>query len=209
MKYLSFVVTLFLIISCQNEPKKLPILGDREAVEKNVDGKIVVDTAYHSISDFKFVSQYGDTITQDFVRGKIYLVDFFFTSCPTICPRVKKNMLKVYESIKNDPNVVILSHTIDPRRDDVATIKNYADKLHLNGKQWLFLTGDRDALYKSAGEYLIAAQEEETAEGGFTHSGNVMLIDENRHIRGFYNGMEEAQMTGDLLRDLAILKNEK
>ena len=118
-------------------------------------------------------------------------------------------MLKAYETLKNDPDIIILSHTIDPRHDTTAALKAYADKLHIAGKQWQFLTGNRDSLYKMAGAYLVAAQEEVTAAGGFTHSGNVMLIDKNRHIRGHYDGLKTEQLTEDLLRDIAILKKER
>jgi protein SCO1 len=210
MQKIFFFIAIITLAACGNaeQGKKLPFLGEREFVERSESGKTVTDTILHSIPDFSFTDQNGDTITQDFVQNKIYLVDFFFVACPTICPRVKKNMLKAYEKIKNDPNIVILSHTIDPRHDTTAALKAYADKLHLSGKTWHFLTGDRDSLYKMAGLYLVAAQEEKTAEGGFTHSGNVMLIDKNRHIRGYYDGLKEEQITGNLMRDIAILKAE-
>jgi protein SCO1 len=210
MQKIFLFVALLSLTACGNaeQNKKLPFLGEREFVERSEGGKTITDTILHSIPDFSFTNQDGDTITQDFVQNKIYLVDFFFVACPTICPRVKKNMLKAYEKIKNDPDIVILSHTIDPRHDTTAALKAYADKLHLSGKTWHFLTGDRDSLYKMAGLYLVAAQEEKTAEGGFTHSGNVMLIDKNRHIRGYYDGLKEEQITENLMRDIAILKAE-
>jgi protein SCO1 len=208
MQKFIFFIAILCFTACNNSEngKKLPFLGEKEMVERTEGHKTVIDTVLHRIPDFSFTNQNGDTITQDFVKNKIYLVDFFFVACPTICPRVKKNMLKVYESIKNDPDIVILSHTIDPRHDTTAALKAYAEKLRITSKQWQFLTGNRDSLYKMAGLYLVAAQEEQGAAGGFTHSGNVMLVDKNRHIRGYYDGLKEEQLTEDLLRDIALLK---
>ncbi len=188
--------------------KKLPILGERDTTMHLVAGKYQIDSVQHTIPDFDFVNQDGEHVTQKNVEGKIYLVDFFFTTCPTICPRVKKNMLKIAEEIKDDPDILILSHTIDPKHDTVSVLHTYAQKLHINTKQWQFLTGDKDVIYAQAHEYLVAVQEDTTAAGGFTHSGNVMLIDKKRQIRGYYNGLKEADMQ-NLADDIKTLKAEK
>ncbi len=212
MKKIFYFITLATILlqSCQdkNAAAKLKILGERDTAMHLVDGQYRVDSVMHTIPDFDFINQDGAHVTQKDVEGKIYLVDFFFTSCPTICPKVKKNMLKVAENIKNDPDILILSHTIDPKHDTLEVLRNYANKLHINTKQWQFLTGDKDKIYAKAHEYLIALQEDQTAAGGFTHSGNVMLIDGKRQIRGYYNGTKAEDMD-NLIRDIQILKNEK
>jgi protein SCO1/2 len=178
-------------------------LGERQAIIGK-DGQ--PDTLYHTISDFSFMNQDGKIITQNEVKNKVYLVDFFFVSCPTICPKVKKNMLKVHEHFKGNTNLLILSHSIDPRHDTVARLHDYAKRLNADTQQWQFLTGDRDSIFTMAGRYLVAAQEDSTAAGGFTHSGNVMLIDRHRRIRGYYNGLNEQDMES-LIKDTELLLN--
>lgn len=186
----------------------LPIYGEREAVERVVDGETIVDTIYHSIPDFAFVNQDSQRVTQETVAGKVYVSDFFFTSCPTICPKMKSQMLRVYEAFKANPDVVILSHSIDPAHDTVAVLKDYAERLGIETTKWHLLTGDKDSIYAIAGQYLAAAQEDADAEGGFSHSGDFYLIDQQRRIRGHYNGTLEEDVDR-LIRDIPLLLNEK
>lgn len=205
-----FSLGFIFFTACNNDVKlrKLPILGERDTSMHLEAGKYRVDSIVHTIPDFDFINQDGKHVTQADVANKIYLVDFFFTSCPTICPRVKKNLLHIAEEIKNDPDVLILSHTIDPKHDSAEVLHTYAQKLHINTKQWQFLTGDKEKIYEQAHQYLVAVQEDTTAAGGFTHSGNVMLIDKKRQIRGYYNGLKETDMK-NLLDDIHSLKAEK
>ena len=189
--------------------KTLPILGEREAVEREVDGKMVVDTLYHQIPDFAFVNQDNQRVTQETVEGKIYVTDFFFTSCPSICPKMKSEMLRVYEEYKDNPNIVLLSHSIDPQHDTVAVLKDYADRLGVQSDKWHFLTGEKDSIYDVASKYLVAVQEDgEEAGGGFTHGGHFILVDEQRRIRGVYDGTNEAAVD-QLIQDIPVLLKEK
>lgn len=205
----AFVLFSTFIYSCQSGPteKKLPILGSREPVERTVDGKTIVDTVYHQIPDFAFVNQDSQQVTQETVAGKIYVTDFFFITCPSICPKMKSQMLRVYEKYKDNPNVVILSHTIDPEHDTVAVLKDYAERMNVTADKWHFLTGDRDSIYDMALKYFIGVQEDSEAEGGFAHSGDFMLIDQNRHIRGHYHGTEQEDVDR-LLQDMDVLLKE-
>ncbi|HEY4652075.1 MAG TPA: SCO family protein [Pontibacter sp.] len=198
-----------LTYSCQSDTTTttLPILGSREAVERQVDGKTIVDTVYHQIPDFAFVDQDSQLVTQETVAGKIYVTDFFFTTCPSICPKMKSQMLRVYEKYKDNPNVVLLSHTIDPAHDTVAVLKDYAERLNVTSGKWHFVTGDRDKIYDMALKYFVGVQEDSQAEGGFAHSGDFMLVDQNRHIRGHYHGTEQADVDR-LLQDMDILLKE-
>jgi protein SCO1/2 len=209
--YSSAVVLLVAVISfwgCNSESKKLPILGERDWVTKKVDGKEVVDTIYNQIPPFSFTNQYGDTITEKIVEGKIYVTDFFFTSCPTICPVMKRQMTKVYNEYKGNPEVMILSHTIDPEHDTPKVLNTFAKDLGIAGDQWQFLTGPKEDIYALGQKsYLSAAQEDRTAEGGFLHSGAFILIDKDKHIRGMYDGTTE-EGTKKLLRDMKILLAE-
>lgn len=199
---------ILMIFACQNTSERLPIFGEREAIKKIVNGQEVIDTLYHSIPDFKFINQYGDTVTAADFKGKIYVTDFFFTTCPTICPVMKKQMLKVYEQIKGQADVAILSHTIDPQHDTPAVLKQYADDLGVTGKQWQFVTGDREKIYEiGEKKYLVVAGTDSTAPGGYIHSGAFILVDKEKRIRGTYNGTDE-ESTQRLLKDLKKLQAE-
>ena len=123
--------------------KTLPIYGNREAVTKMVNGQVVNDTVYAIIPPFKFVNQYGDSTGSQNLAGKIYVADFFFTSCPSICPTMQRNMLAVYKAYKDTSDVKIVSFTIDPKYDTPPVLKNYAEKLGVTGNSWWFLQGNR------------------------------------------------------------------
>ncbi|MER2997965.1 SCO family protein [Pontibacter populi] len=206
----AFILASALTYSCQSNSaeQKLPILGSREPVERVVDGKTIVDTVYHQITDFAFTNQDSQRVTQETVAGKIYVTDFFFTTCPSICPKMKSQMLRVYEAFKDNPNVVLLSHTIDPAHDTVGVLKEYADRLNVETDKWHFVTGDRDSIYDMALQYFVGVQEDAQAEGGFAHSGDFMLIDQNRHIRGHYHGTEQEDVDR-LIKDMKVLLKEQ
>lgn len=198
---------MLLTTGCQSGDDKLPILGQREAVTTVVDGKPVTDSTYQTIPNFAFVSQYGDTVTAKTLDNKIYVADFFFTSCPTICPKMKVQLRRVYDKFNGNPNVMMLSHSIDPTHDSVPVLKEFADNLGITGRQWLFVTGDREKIYDIAqGSYMVTAQADSTAPGGVVHSGAFILVDKAKHIRGIYDGTTEAgvdKLMGDIDRLLA------
>ena len=200
---------LFLLWSCNSSDDKLPILGQREAVTKTVDGKSVTDTVYQTIPNFKFASQYGDTVTARTLDNKIYVADFFFTSCPTICPKMKVQLKRVYEKFKGNPDVMLLSHTIDPAHDSVPVLKEFAQNLGVTGRQWLFVTGDREKIYDiGQTSYMVTAQADSSAPGGVVHSGAFILVDKAKHIRGIYDGTTEVGVD-KLMRDMDRLLHEK
>lgn len=177
MKYIVILLFSAFLFSCGNSnskpeitAKELPVLSEEPMVS------------------FGFINQNGDTITEKDVEGKIWVVDFFFTTCPTICPKMKNEMLRVTEAFQNEERVKILSHTIDPEHDTREVLKDFADRLEVKGNQWHFLTGDKDSIYSMAERYMISAAEDASAPGGFIHSGAFVLLDENRNIRGYYDG---------------------
>jgi protein SCO1 len=192
-----------------SQPDKLPILGEREAVTKQVNGETVTDTVYHTIPDFAFVSQYGDTVTAAATTGKIYVADFFFTTCPTICPKMKTQLKRVYERFQANPNVLLLSHTIDPTHDSVAVLRTYADQLGVKkGSNWFFVTGNREKIFDLAQTgYNVSAQADSSAPGGAVHSGAFILVDTQRRIRGIYDGTTE-KGTEQLMVDMEKLLKE-
>lgn len=209
MKYkiITLVLLAGLLIACGK--KKLPILGERAVDVKMVNGQDVVDTIYQSVPDFSLTNQDGLEINQNTTNGKIYVADFFFVTCPTICPRMKKNLLTVYETYKSNPNILFLSHTIDPAHDSVAVLKDFAERLGADSKQWHFLTGNRDSIYELATHgYYATALPDSTEPGGYVHSGGLILIDKNRHVRGIYDGTSEKE-TKTLIADMELLLNEK
>lgn len=206
--FLALASTAFYGCDSGSKSTTLPIYGEREPVERVVNGETVVDTIYHQIPDFAFVDQDSQLVTQETVAGKVYVSDFFFTSCPTICPKMKSQMLRVYEAYKDNPNVVLLSHSIDPDHDTVAVLKDYADRLGIETAKWHMLTGDMDSIYDIAKQYLAAVEEDANAEGGFSHSGDFYLIDQQRRIRGHYNGTLEEDVDR-LIKDIPLLLSQK
>lgn len=203
----AYFTSLIFLLACQQE-RKLPILGEKKTTSKIIDGKEVIDTIYFQVPDFKFINQDSQWITQENFKNKIYVVDFFFTSCPTICPIMKTQMLRLHEHFKNNPEVKILSHTIDPYHDSVAVLKDYASRLEVDTKQWNFVTGIKDEIYQIAEKgYFVAAKEDANEAGGFIHSGAFVLIDKNRRIRGYYDGTK-AEKVDLLIKDVELLLKE-
>lgn len=194
-----FILIIMALIACQSENDvRLPILGNTEVVEG--------DTIYHQIPDFRFVNQDSMWITNETFAEKIYIADFFFTSCPSICPKVKKNMLRMYERYNGNPNIRFVSHSIDTKRDTVGRLKQYATLLEVDGEFWHFVTGDKNALFDIADEYFVSALEDPGAPGGFDHSGRIILVDQNRHIRSFCNGTD-AEEVDLFMKDIDRLLN--
>ena len=200
------VITMVIATSC--ETKKLPYLGEPDIVKKVVDGKETEETVYPTIPDFSFTNQDKQIVTQADFKNKVYVADFFFVTCPTICPIMKKNMLTVYKEFKDNPDVKILSHTIDPEHDNADVLKQYAKDLGVAGTTWQFVTGDREKIYDIGQKhYMVSAMEDSSQAGGYIHSGAFVLIDKDRHIRGMYDGTTE-EGTAKLKEDLKILLKE-
>jgi protein SCO1/2 len=205
MKKLLLLPLIALAISCGSPSEKtsevaeLPILGERYVDDNQ-------DTVYHSIADFAFVNQVGDTIRKEDMAGKIYVADFFFTTCPTICPVMKKEMLRVYEQFKGDPNFRILSHSIDPSHDTQVVLKDYAEKLGVpDAATWNFLTGDQEKIFEiGQTSYLTTTMADDMEPGGFLHSGAFLLVDQQGRIRGVYDGTKTEQVDR-LLADIPKL----
>lgn len=207
---LAFVSLFFIFfISCNSDSTRLPILGNREAVTKTVDGKSFTDTVYQTIPPFRFINQEGNAVTEKDFKGKIYVADFFFTSCPSICPVMHRNMLKLYDKYKGNDQVKIASHTIDYKTDTPEKLKEYATKLGVQGTQWEFLRGTRDSVYTLAEKsYLVAVNEDKNAPGGYVHQGWFILVDGKGRLRGAYDGTQDDQVS-TLMNDMDILLKEK
>ncbi|GAA4455475.1 hypothetical protein GCM10023189_23330 [Nibrella saemangeumensis] len=201
---------LLALTSCGPSTNRLPVLGEKQAVKKTVNGRDVVDSVDHTIPNFRFVSQYNDTVTANTLDDKVYVADFFFVNCPTICPKMKTQMKRVYDRFKDNPEVMMLSHTIDPEHDSVAVLKEFADNLGVTGRQWLFVTGLKEDIYEIGQKsYMVTAAEDKTAPGGVVHSGAFILVDKEKRVRGVYDGTTEEgvdKLMGDIDKLLAEYK---
>lgn len=180
-------------------------------------GKQSFDTIWHKVADFSLVNQLGDTVSWEGLKGKIVVADFFFTRCPTICPAMTVNMRRLQESIHNGQRVGdrtnrrihFLSFSIDPERDSVPRLKYWADRFQINPEQWWLLSGDKKTIYDLAiNEIKLGVVDGEGVDTSFIHSDRFVLIDSNRHVRGFYNGLDSASLA-KLSGDIVLLTMEK
>ena len=200
IKKLTPVLLLIWACSQQGSTEALPIFGYTSYQDN--------DTTYHTIQDFELMDQDSTVITNASLSNQIYVADFFFTSCPTICPKMKAQMLRVYERFEGNTEVSILSHTIDPSYDTIPLLKDYAVRLGASSNQWKFLWGDQDTIYELAeNSYMSIADEDGNAEGGFVHSGYFLLVDKERRIRGVYDGTTSDQVDV-LMNDMEKLLKE-
>lgn len=199
------IVIAFAITACKEKTRTLPILGAHQPVERIVNGVKTVDTVYQTIPAFSFINQDSTAVTNHTFDGKIYVADFFFTSCPSICPVMHRNLMKVYQKYKGNDQVMLLSHTIDYKYDLPNVLKKYAVKLGVQGPQWQFVRGSKDSVYTLARKnYLVSVGEDGKAPGGYAHQGYLVLVDKEKRVRGAYDGTDEKQVA-QLMDDIDIL----
>jgi protein SCO1/2 len=200
LKHIFLASIAILALGCSQD-KKLPYLGKHAT---RVVG-VKTDTLYHQIPPFKFLNQDSVWVSEKDMVGKIYIADFFFTSCPTICPKMKTQLLRIYERYANNDQIRILSHSIDPDFDKPHVLKQYANRLQVKAPRWNMITGNKKAIY-TLGEksYMVTTQEDKNEVGGFVHSGAFILVDKQRHVRGIYDGTKEEEVN-HLIEDLEIL----
>jgi len=180
-------------------------------------GKNITDTIWHQLSNFSLTNQLGETVTLDKYANKIIIADFFFTHCPTICPPLTMNMKRLQQSITNarrvgdktNHNVQFVSFSIDPERDSVPRLKNWADRFQINPEQWDLLTGDKKTIYDLAlNDMKLAVVDGKGIDTSFIHTDHFVLIDNSRNIRGYYHGLDSTDLA-KLSRDLVLLTLEK
>jgi protein SCO1/2 len=166
------------------------------------------DTSYHTIPSFQFTDQDGEEVDKQSMKDKIYVTEYFFTTCTSICPVMNKNLDKVYATFKEKDDFLILSHTVDPETDSISVLKQYATLHGVNDKKWLFVTGSKQHLYELARKgYLLNAEEGNGGPEDFIHTQNFALIDKEHHIRGYYNGTDSIEVS-HLIRDIKLLYQE-
>lgn len=207
----SFAFVLLLgVLGCTSTSKeeKLPVLGRPQIISKEVNGQTVKDTIPHQIADFSFLNQDSVLINNDSLKGKAYVADFFFTSCPTICPSMKKQLIRVHNVYQDEKLFSILSHTIDPKHDTIPVLKEFAERLGVSNSNWHFLYGSQDEVYPLGEKsYMMIAGEDANAPGGYIHSGAFILVDDQKQIRGVYDGTD-AEAVDLLITEIDILLNE-
>ncbi|SEA48303.1 protein SCO1/2 [Arachidicoccus rhizosphaerae] len=163
------------------------------------------DAPYYQVPGFAFINQQGLQTDSSFVKGKVWVADFFFTSCPTICPKMTRNLQKIQAAYKNDSGLTITSTTVDPVHDQPARLKAYAAKNRINTGQWQLLTGTKVNLYRYARKALgVVATDGDGGPGDFIHSDQLVLIDQKGHIRGYYDGTSNSA-TQALIKDIERL----
>ncbi|MDZ4665568.1 MAG: SCO family protein [Bacteroidota bacterium] len=204
-KTISAILASLFLLACQPvaEEKKflLPIIG-----EKHLSN---TDTIYHSVGNFTLTNQYGEPVSEQTVKNKIYVADFFFATCQSICPQMSKNMVDVQKAFEKDDDILILSHTVNPLHDTVDVLNKYGIAYNAKKGKWHFLTGDKKIIYALAmKDYLVNALEDDGTEEGFIHSEFFLLIDKQTRIRGVYDGTDKVQVN-KLIADIKLLKTEK
>lgn len=217
--FLTFIVlvvgvfTAYYINKSAQDQKKLPVIQPRDVNSEMVDPELVNQGIGHRINEFSFTNQNGETITLDDVKGKIFVAEYFFTTCQTICPIMTEEMMRVQKRFKGNDEIKILSFTVDPEVDDVEIMSAYAKKHNAVDGQWHFLTGDKKDLYRLARNSFFVLKPAEATNLGdagsdFIHTNNFVLVDKELRIRGYYDGTSSEEIDV-LMEDIELLINEK
>ncbi len=202
------VIIITIIYNLYKPEPRLKVYQPNEFTKELVDSSLQRVRKFHQISDFKLINQYGDTISQHNFKDKIYITDFFFTTCQTICPIMTEHMEQIQAAFKNDDDIMLLSHSVTPQIDDVERLKKYAVEHNaLNGK-WHLVTGPKKEIYKLARQSYFTTKT--TGDGGkydMIHTENFVLIDKEKRIRGIYDGTNPEEIE-EAIEDIKILKQE-
>ena len=202
MKSILFILSIIFLFSCTEKPKELPFYG-----MSVVNSPLGLDTIFNPLPNFEFTNQMGTKVNNETFKGKAFVADFFFTSCPGICPKMTRNMLKIYDVYNEDVNFI--SHSVDPKRDSVEKLNTYANKVGIkNAETWHFVRAPKEEISKMADTYMVIAYEDSTVSGGFEHGGQFILVDENQFVRGFYNGLDD-ESVDRLITDIKLLLKEE
>ncbi|WP_024770715.1 SCO family protein [Aquimarina macrocephali] len=207
--FVFFVIVTAFTYGCKQASKKeLPIYNPADFNPKLVDKGLQAKDRDHKVINFSLINQNGDTITQKDYKSKIYVVDFFFTKCPSICPIMTNNMAKLQHVFKDDPQIKLLSISVTPEIDSISILKTYATKNKVIDSKWNITTGNKKHIYNLARKSYFAVVNE--GDGGlqdFIHTPNFVLIDKKKQIRGIYDGTNDKEIER-LMDDIGVLKND-
>lgn len=202
------IITISLFYFALKPAKSLPIYNPSDVNPELVDSTVQYISKYHTVADFSFVNQNGKTVTQKDYEGKVYVADFFFTTCGSICPKMTTNLVEVQKAIVNNPKVMLLSHTVFPEADSVSVLKEYALKNGVIDSKWNLVTGDKKEIYAMARKSYLAVKLGKPEElYDMVHTENFVLVDTKRRVRGFYDGTKKEDMK-KLIEDINFLCNE-
>ena len=202
------LIIILIFYNILNVEKPLPIYQPAQVNSELVDSTLLDIRKYHTIADFSLTNQNGEIVTQNNYTNKIYIADFFFTTCQTICPIMTDHMFQIQNEILTDDEVLLLSHTVTPEIDSVEQLKRYAIEKGIVDRKWNLVTGDKKQIYDLARKsYLAVKTFGDGDQYDMIHTENFMLIDKSRQIRGFYDGTK-AEDIERLLNDIKILKKE-
>ncbi len=203
------IITISLFYNALKPQKALPIFNPSDINPELVDSTVQYISKSHTIADFSFTNQNGETITQKNYVGKIYVADFFFTTCGSICPIMSTNMVEIQKAFLNNPKVMLLSHSVLPDIDDVTVLKAYAKKNGVIDSKWNLVTGDKKEIYRMARKSYLAVKLGKPNElYDMVHTENFVLVDTKRRVRGFYDGTKKEEVR-QLIEDINWLSNEK
>jgi protein SCO1/2 len=200
---LAIAAAFYLLAGCRPHTPELllPVFGEKK-VENN-------DTIYHTVSKFSLTNQYGETVTEQTVKGKIYVANFFFATCQSICPAMSTNLKDVQAAFAKDDSLLLLSHSVNPLHDTVEVLSAYGNTYGVIKNKWHLLTGDKKQIYDLAKtSYLVNAIEDDGTPEGFLHSELLLLVDAKGRMRGMYDGTDKVQVQ-KLIEDIRLLKKEK
>ena len=203
------IITIVLFYSALSPKKTLPIYNPSDINPELVDSTVQYISNSHTIADFSFTNQNGEIITQREYEGKIYVADFFFTTCGSICPKMTTNMVDIQSTFLNNPKVMLLSHSVLPDIDDVAALEAYAKKNGVIDSKWNLVTGDKKEIYRMARQSYLAVKQGKPSElYDMVHTENFVLVDTKRRVRGFYDGTKKEEIQR-LIEDIRWLYNEE
>ncbi len=205
------IIGLFVFISCDTKNHnefRLPIYTPADLDPDWVDSSLKNSTEAHVVNDFEFINQNGLVVNEQTIEGKIYIAEFFFTTCPGICPILIKHTKKIQDEFLNDHDILILSHTVYPEHDSVSVLYAFGKQHNINSEKWHLLTGSKQDLYTiSRKGYFAISYQPDLSDDGFIHTENVVLVDKQRRLRGIYNGTNVHEMNR-LIEDIYLLKKE-
>ena len=206
MKNYTLIFALWMMCSCKDKLRPLPYYDTADFTPK---WEMPDNKKFHQIRSFTLLNQENKPFTEKDIEGKICVADFFFTSCPGICPKMTRSMADIQKEFMNDDEIMLLSHSVNPEKDSVNILKKYAKEKNINFNRWKLLTGNKDEIYDLGRKYYFVEEDEGIKKGNdvFLHTENFILIDKQRHIRGIYNGLDPNSID-NLIKDIRILKEE-
>ena len=207
MRTILSISLIIILTSCDSEKSVLPILGQHDYETRTEAGKTISDTIHYTVPDFSFLGHRSVEINNNTIAGKVTIVDFFFTTCPTICPVMSRIMKKISQEFLGKKNLAMLSFSIDAIHDSIPVLNKYASKLNVENENWHFMVCEKKKTFELAKGFMISAAEDKNAPGGLIHSGAFILLDGQQRIRAYYDGTKEEDVD-KAIADIKTLLDE-